>query len=373
MAGPSVMVSVFGDLKGLGDAFKGAGTAAQSAAGTAHEAFSGMLGALNATGVLGPFGDALDGIDKALETVAKHGKEIGPAMIGVGGALAGIGAGLSALGSKDQAAHQQLQQSVEATGKSYDDYAEQVDKAIKKQENFGHSAVDTQNALQILTQATGDPAKALQYLGTASDLAAARHESLGAAATRQLGNAYNGSRQAHEGFLGGSREKAVDTTGKMERRQLRRPQTAGRERQQSETASGRRAGLAERQDHPDGGRDDPAKRRPAESDRHRHHRQGRPSEAGRHHPDGGDQNPGGRVEHGHSGRQAERSGVGVGRHVLGQVGRHQNQARGSDGGHGPEVRAGHHRDRFRVGRAGRGLVGHLGRHGRRLVRRFPGR
>ena len=214
MAGPSVMVSVFGDLKGLGDAFKGAGTAAQSAAGTAHEAFSGMLGALNQTGVLGPFSAALDGVDQALQTISKHGKDIGATMLGVGGAVAGIGAGLSALGSKDQAAHQQLQASVAATGKDYDDYADQVDSAIKKQENFGHSAADTQNALQILTQATGDPAKALQYLGTASDLAAAKHESLDTAAT-QLGKTYNGSAKLMKDF-GGVQEKAVDTTGKME-------------------------------------------------------------------------------------------------------------------------------------------------------------
>ena len=214
MAGPSVMVSVFGDLKGLGDAFKGAGTAAQSAAGTAHEAFSGMLGALNATGVLGPFSGVLDGIDQTMQTIAQHGKDIGPAMLGVGAAVAGIGAGLSALGSKDQSAHQQLQGSVEATGKSYDDYSDQVDAAIKSQENFGHTSAETQNALQILTQATGDPAKALQYLGTASDLAAAKHESLGTAAT-QLGKTYNGSGKLMKDFSG-VQEKAVDTTGKME-------------------------------------------------------------------------------------------------------------------------------------------------------------
>lgn len=194
MAGPSVMVSVFGDLKGLGDAFKGAGTAAQSAAGTAQKAFSGMLGALNQTGVLGPFGDALDGIDRALETVAKHGKDIGPAMIGVGGALAGVGAGLAALGSKDQAAHQQLQASVEATGKSYDDYSGQVEEAIKHQEHFGDTAGQTQDALSKLTQATHDPQKALELLSTATNVAAAKHEDLSTAAT-QVGKVFNGNQK----------------------------------------------------------------------------------------------------------------------------------------------------------------------------------
>ncbi len=214
MAGPSVMVSILADLSKFGQAFKDAGTAGASAAGKLHDTFSGVLGALNQTGVLGPFGAALDGVDKALETISQHAKDIGPAMIGVGGALVGIGAGLQAVGSKDQAAHQQLQASVEATGKDYDDYAKQVDEAIKHQENFGHSADDTQNALRILTQATGDPTKALQYLNTATDLAAAKHESLDTAAT-QLGKTYNGSSKLMKEF-GATAEKSADNTSKVE-------------------------------------------------------------------------------------------------------------------------------------------------------------
>ena len=52
---------------------------------------------------------------------------------------------------------------------------------------------------QSLTQATNDPAKALQYLGTASDLAAAKHELLGQAA-ETVGKAYNGSAKALREF-----------------------------------------------------------------------------------------------------------------------------------------------------------------------------
>ena len=142
--------------------------------------------------MLGPFSGALSGVDQALQQIEQHGKNVGLAMIGVGGALAGIGVGLQQVGSKDQAAHQQLQAAVAATGKSYEDYASQVEAAIKHQENFGNSAADTQNALQTLTQATGDPTKALDLLNTASDLAKAKHEDL-ASAAEQLGKAYNGS------------------------------------------------------------------------------------------------------------------------------------------------------------------------------------
>src|SRR5215472_15584406 len=121
---PSVLVRVFGDLTGLGKSMSDTAQSGVSAASRMHTAFSGMLGTLNQTGVLGPFGDALSGVDQALDSISKHGKDVGTAMMGVGGAMAGIGVGLTALGSKDQAAHQQLQQAVEATGKSYDDYGD---------------------------------------------------------------------------------------------------------------------------------------------------------------------------------------------------------------------------------------------------------
>jgi predicted PurR-regulated permease PerM len=192
MAGPSIVVRVLGDLTGLAKSIVDAGAKGAAAAKGLHETFSTTLNALNQTGVLGPFGAALDGIDTALDQVAKHAKEVGPALIGAGGALAGIGVGLSAVGSADQAAHQQLQASVAATGKSYDDYSKQVDQAVKHQEKFGNTAAQTDDALRVLTQATGDPAKALGLLNTASDLAAAKHESLGTAAT-QVGKVYNGN------------------------------------------------------------------------------------------------------------------------------------------------------------------------------------
>jgi hypothetical protein len=192
MAGPSVTVKFLADMKALGDSVKQVGTAGQTVAKSMGDAFHGVLGALNQSGVLGPFGSALSGVDTALQTINQHGKQIGTTMMGVGGALAGVGVGLAALGSKDQAAHQQLQTAVEATGKDYEDYATRVESAIKSQERFGNSAKDTQDALRILTQATGDPQKALDLLNTATDLAAAKHESLDAAAT-QLSKTYNGA------------------------------------------------------------------------------------------------------------------------------------------------------------------------------------
>src|SRR6516165_10026896 len=179
------------DLSALGKAAGDVGTHAQNAAGKMASAFKGVTGALGPE-ILGPFSGAIDGISTALDKVSEHGKSIGPMMAGVGVGVAGVGAALSVMGSKDQASHQQLQAAIAATGKSYDDYGGQVDAAIKHQEKFGNTADETQDALRILTQATGDPATALKYLGEASDLAAAKHESLSTAA-EQLGRTYNGS------------------------------------------------------------------------------------------------------------------------------------------------------------------------------------
>ena len=192
MAGPSILVRVLGDLTGLSKSTADAGKKAEGVASKAHAGFSTMLGALNKTGVLGGFGDALDGVNEAIGSIIENGKKIGPALAGAGAAIAGVGAGLTAVGSKDQASHNQLQTSIEATGASYDDYEKQVESAIKTQEGFGHTADQTQDALNALVLATHNPTEALKLLSTASDVAAAKHENLTQAAT-DVGKVYNGN------------------------------------------------------------------------------------------------------------------------------------------------------------------------------------
>jgi hypothetical protein len=192
MAGPSVMVKILGDVTGLGNSFNEAGAKGQSAANKMHSAFSGMLNTLNSSGVLGPFGNALQTADQSIQSMGEHAKGTSTKMIGLGGAALGVGAALSAMGSKDQAAHQQLQASVAATGHSYDQYGTKVEDAIKHEEHFGNSAGETQDALSKLTQATHDPTQALELLTTATNVAAAKHEDLTTAAT-QVGKVYNGN------------------------------------------------------------------------------------------------------------------------------------------------------------------------------------
>jgi len=192
MAGPSVAVRILGDISNLANNFKKVGDQAQTAAGKAHQAFSGMLATLNQTGVLGPLGDAINSVDQALGQLSEHGKGLSTSFMAAGATTAGLGVALSALGSKEKQSQQQLAQAIANTGQNYDDYAGKIDGAIKQQEKFGNTAVATREALQILTQATGDPAKAINLLGEASDLAAAKHEDLASAATA-LGKVYNGN------------------------------------------------------------------------------------------------------------------------------------------------------------------------------------
>jgi len=193
------MVRILGDLSGLANAFKSAATTGAKVGSGLHDAISPALAALNQTGVLGPFTEALDGVDQSIQTIKTHIHDIPLALVGVGAGVAAVGTALSFAGSKDQQAHAQLQAAVQATGKSYDTYADQIEAAIKHQEHFGSTAAQTQDALRILTQATNDPAKALQLLNTATDLAAAKHESLTSAST-QLARGYNGATKVFKEF-----------------------------------------------------------------------------------------------------------------------------------------------------------------------------
>ena len=192
MAGPSVVVRVLGDLSGLSKSMDATAKKGETVTASLKKNFSSMFSTLNATGVLGPFNDVFLALDQSFSTLEEHGNKVASAFQAAGAVAATTGALLTSLGSKDQAAQQQLAQAIDNTGHSWADYQGRVEEAIKSQEHFGNTAAETQNALQVLTQATNDPAKALHLLGLATDLAASKHESLTEAST-QLGRAVNGN------------------------------------------------------------------------------------------------------------------------------------------------------------------------------------
>jgi hypothetical protein len=189
---PSLYVRVIGDLSGLVKSVDDAGTKVAAAAGKMSSVFRTALGGINATGVLGPLGDTLNGVVQGLDAVAQHGKSAALAMAGVGAAGLAIGAGLAAVASGQQASLGQLKDAIEATGGAFDEYADKITKADQQGAHFGFSTKTTDDALRVMTQGMGGIANALHALPAAFDLARAKHEDLFTAA-QQLTRAYNGA------------------------------------------------------------------------------------------------------------------------------------------------------------------------------------
>ena len=97
-------------------------------------------------------------------------------------------------GEQNAQAQRQLQQAVENTGASWEEYAAAMEQAAASAARFGISDDKATNALQALTDVTGNAGKALDLLQTAEDLAAAKHMDLVTAA-QLVGKAFDGNTQ----------------------------------------------------------------------------------------------------------------------------------------------------------------------------------
>lgn len=184
MSGTSrtVQINVIGNTTNATTALSGLQAKTETVGGKMKEAFEGVLGTLNKTGVLGPFGDVLDQIAESFDKINLKAKDVGKTMMALGGIGAGVGAGLTALGAPEVQSMAQLQQAITDAGGSYTDFKDEIEKTTKANENFGISSANTNDALATLTTGTGDTAKGLQYMGLAADLAAKQHISLNDAA-----------------------------------------------------------------------------------------------------------------------------------------------------------------------------------------------
>ena len=199
MAGPSVAVRILGDLTGWNKSVGGTGDAATTATSRIKGAFSSVLGTLNKSGVLGPFGASIDAISSSMDSLSEKGASVGEKFLGVGGAAVGLGLGLQELGSKQQAAQQQLSAAISATGGSYAAYSEQIKETIGDEEHHGETATETMTAMQKLTQIMHNPTEAIKEMGLAADVAAAKHEDLTTAAG-QVGKAFEGNTKILKDF-----------------------------------------------------------------------------------------------------------------------------------------------------------------------------
>lgn len=130
----------------------------------------------------GEFGEVLNRVGEGIESVGEKTHSASAVMMGAGAVVTGLGGALMAAGSADKQANDQLQNAIKNSGHSYEEYREEIEKTIKTQENYGHGAADTQQALQKMTTAFQDPKKAMEDMALVANLAASKHISLAAAA-----------------------------------------------------------------------------------------------------------------------------------------------------------------------------------------------
>jgi len=185
---------LFGEDRTASKTVKGVGDAAESTASRVSGAVSRMGGAIGGDmgTILGRVSDGLEAAGGKADTSAK---KIGA----VGGVALATGLALQQMASGDVEAQNKLENAVTNTGKAYDDYADRVSGAVESSVRFGVTDGEVKDALTRLTDATKDPAKALDDLAMAQDLAAAKGVSLSDAAT-MIGKAHNGSAKVFKEF-----------------------------------------------------------------------------------------------------------------------------------------------------------------------------
>lgn len=148
-----------------------------------RQAFSGMFAGLAGTGALGPFSGVVAQMDAFAVAMEGKSRSIGKGLLAAGAGASALGGVFAAAASADQAAQGQLRATIQATGHEYEEYEKRIEEAVKRQERFGFTAHQTQDALNRLTQVTHDPEKALKDLSLATEIAASRHIALTQAAT----------------------------------------------------------------------------------------------------------------------------------------------------------------------------------------------
>lgn len=187
MADLSLNYLLTGTDKSASKTMKETATLGQKVAGQVGGAFKGLG---NVVG--GEIGELLNRVGEGIEKLGEKGLTTGQKLSVMGAGIAGLGVALMALGSGNVQADKQLEASFDAAGAAVEDYADQIDELVAKNIAFGHSDDEVKQALSTLTQALGDPQKALNNMGLVADYAASRHMSLEQAAT-DLGKALVGS------------------------------------------------------------------------------------------------------------------------------------------------------------------------------------
>lgn len=194
MADKQLRFVITGKDNGASAALQGVGAHAESVGHRIGGAFQKM-----GSQVGGELGEVLNSVGEGFEKLGEKGTSKLAKLAAAGAGLAAVGGVLTAMGAKEQQASQQLDQAIENTGHSAEEFSTQIEETVHHMERYGDSAVDTKTALQTLTQATHDPTRAIDLMGTAADLAAAKHISLNDAAGL-LAKGLNGSTRVFRQF-----------------------------------------------------------------------------------------------------------------------------------------------------------------------------
>lgn len=133
-----------------------------------------------------------DASDKAGSKLEDFGAKVGPKMVAAGAAAGAAGVYLTKLADEGKIATAQLRTAIENAGGSYDELAPRIGKVSDRLIKLGFDDEATARSLATLTTATQDPAKALDSMGLAADIAASRHISLESASDK-LAKAYSGN------------------------------------------------------------------------------------------------------------------------------------------------------------------------------------
>lgn len=135
----------------------------------------------------------------AADDAGKHGEHMGAKMVAAGALVTGVGAELEHLSGPIEQSRKQLEAGFAAAGVNFEDYKGKVESAEGKMRDFGHSMSDTDNALNTMTIAFGDPQKALDNMQLVADIAAKKHISL-ADAAGIVAKAHGGSAKVFKEF-----------------------------------------------------------------------------------------------------------------------------------------------------------------------------
>jgi hypothetical protein len=109
---------------------------------------------------------------------ARSSQDWSKAAAGIGAALGGVTVLATKFANESEVANQRLQASIEATGASYDDYADSIKDASDAALQMAFDDEEAVDALAALTQGTGDAQRALDDLSLVMDIARARGISL---------------------------------------------------------------------------------------------------------------------------------------------------------------------------------------------------